>query len=632
MTKTTIDITPDKSLIQKLGLTGYRTEQAISELIDNAIDARINAKGRIDVTLDFTGKKVSVADDGAGMDVEMLKKALIIARGTKKEGKLGKFGLGMKSACSTIGKAFSITTTTADSNVECVVHYDEDMWLHDASKTWKNFEIVTRKKTRPWNGTLIEISKLNIALYPNQTSSFRRSFGIRYGAYLKDQLISLFINGRKCMATPIQMIKDSRKDIDIDLPDGNRLKGWIGLLEKRSIKGDYGIHLYKNKRLIRAFDKFGIRHHPEVAKIVGELYLDHIPVNFHKTGFIEDSMEYKIAVDAFQAEPIVVQTLRRSIAKTPPVSTIQSVLDYLPDEKTIGKIKSRLNSSSAHELLSQANEFVCSYDSKDIDFVFADGNDDELYDIAKTDHGYKIIINRKNPLFETVGNPLFLIGLIGLEAKYALPELERHGGFLEKRNIAWSKFIQKWSEKKKKIKKVKADPIVSPEYHLANDLVDLHDYLEEKFESDFQFTGLSTLSPYLHNAYNKITYNMETATGAGQLLHDVISNFTGEKFGVILNPNTDDTKAMMEYSERRKFIIIREFAREIPSTLASPEKAWIDLFVELKRNTVPISRDELENILDYLRDHKLIKEKNLFSKANHRNMLPEIQEYLGVIS
>ena len=47
---TTIDITPDKSLIQKLGLVGYRTEQAIAELLDNSIDARIlNVKEKIDV-------------------------------------------------------------------------------------------------------------------------------------------------------------------------------------------------------------------------------------------------------------------------------------------------------------------------------------------------------------------------------------------------------------------------------------------------------------------------------------------------------------------------------------------------------------------------------------------------------
>lgn len=37
-----VDITPDKSLVQKLGFVGYRTEQAVAELLDNSIDARIS--------------------------------------------------------------------------------------------------------------------------------------------------------------------------------------------------------------------------------------------------------------------------------------------------------------------------------------------------------------------------------------------------------------------------------------------------------------------------------------------------------------------------------------------------------------------------------------------------------------
>lgn len=42
MTRTIpVDITPDKSLIKKLGLVGYRTEQAVAELVDNSIDARV---------------------------------------------------------------------------------------------------------------------------------------------------------------------------------------------------------------------------------------------------------------------------------------------------------------------------------------------------------------------------------------------------------------------------------------------------------------------------------------------------------------------------------------------------------------------------------------------------------------
>ena len=49
-----VDVTPDKSLIKKLGLVGYRTDQAVAELVDNSIDARIEGETcRISLQLDF---------------------------------------------------------------------------------------------------------------------------------------------------------------------------------------------------------------------------------------------------------------------------------------------------------------------------------------------------------------------------------------------------------------------------------------------------------------------------------------------------------------------------------------------------------------------------------------------------
>ena len=104
-----VDITPDKSLIQKLGLVGYRTEQAVAELVDNSIDARIpDEKETIEVHLDFQKKWIGVRDNGHGMDKQDLTNAMTIAKGTKADGELGQFGIGMKSACSALGKKLMV--------------------------------------------------------------------------------------------------------------------------------------------------------------------------------------------------------------------------------------------------------------------------------------------------------------------------------------------------------------------------------------------------------------------------------------------------------------------------------------------------------------------------------------------
>ncbi|MCE2507177.1 MAG: ATP-binding protein [Nitrosopumilaceae archaeon] len=630
--KTTVDITPDKSLIQKLGLTGYRTAEAISELLDNSIDARISGQTeRIDVVLDYSRKAISISDDGIGMNLDELRKGLTIAKGTKLEKeKLGKFGLGMKSACSTLGREFTIRTSKPDSDLEYFIRYDEDEWLKNSSQTWQNFEIETSKKSRPWNGTTIKITKLNVPLYPNQTTTLRKNFGIRYGSYIKSNQISLFINTRECksLETPIQ--PGSKKILDLELTNNNYLKGWIGLLEKRSIKGEYGVHLYKNNRLIKAFDKFGIRSHPEIAKFTGKLHLDHVPVNFHKTGFIEESLEYQEAVQAFKTDPEVIEVLRSSISKPPSTTSIQSVLNYFVNDETKGKIKPKMSNANSKILLNKAESFDVDYDSHKLVVKFENGTDDELYHLNKIPSGHKITINRKSPIFSIIGNPLFLIGLIELEVKTLIDQSVNYREFLEKRNAAWTKFVNDWSETQEKTRKRKPPHIIPlPNYSISNELGELHEFLKEKFEFNFQFTALSTLRPFLQNAYNKMIYNIDVTKNSGQQLHDMILDFNNKEFVVLLNPKSEEINKALQYSEKSKFIVIREYTTVSKETWASPPKAWIDLLLELKKGPYGIRGDEMANILDYLLDNNLTNQTRLETVGRHKNVLSEIYRYLG---
>lgn len=620
---TTIDITPDKSLIQKLGLTGYKTVEAISELIDNSIDARLEQTENIHVTLDFTEHTISVFDDGTGMSLEDFKKGLTIAKGTKsKKEKLGKFGLGMKSACSALGKAFTIITSKDDSDLDYTASYDEDHWLNDSSQNWTNFHIDGKKKTRPWHGTLIKISKLNVPLYANQTTTFKKDFGIRYGSYLKDNQISLHINSSKCRQIEPEIQKNSRIDLKIQL-GRNSLAGWIGLLERRSIKGDYGIHLYKNDRLIKAYDKFGIRNHPEVAKIIGELHLDHIPTNYHKTDFIKDSLEYKEAEQAFGSHPDVRRTMRSSISKPPPTKSIRSILEYDKNKSTLTKLKTRMSKSNSKILLNQAGTF--DINNKHLIVRFEDLDDAQLYDIEKNLTGHIIKINRKSPVFDIIGNPLFLIGMIESEAELALANLEKYRQFLHERNAAWNKFVKDWMGGPKRTAKKPVQTIPLPLYSLVPELIDMHDFLSEKFEFDFQFTALSTLAPFLQHAYNKMIYTINAIKDTGQQLYDLLLNYKPLEFMILLNPKADDIQKALEYSEKTRFVIIREHYSISKKTWAAPAHAWLDLISEMKRS-YPINADETDIILEHLLNANLTNKNELENLGRHRNILPYIQK------
>jgi DNA mismatch repair ATPase MutL len=64
-----INILPDRSLMPKIGQTGYSVSQAIAELVDNSIDARQEGKSlTVEVLLDPQKGVIEISDNGIGMN------------------------------------------------------------------------------------------------------------------------------------------------------------------------------------------------------------------------------------------------------------------------------------------------------------------------------------------------------------------------------------------------------------------------------------------------------------------------------------------------------------------------------------------------------------------------------------
>jgi len=129
-----VEIPPDKTLMPKLGLGGYSIPQAISELIDNAVDARVEGT-RLQVEISFDVSSLRVKDDGIGMDAKTLRDAMRLAYSAK-EGKLGEFGLGLKTACTSLGKQFDVRSSSAGDRQIYTIRYDEDEWIRGRQDKW----------------------------------------------------------------------------------------------------------------------------------------------------------------------------------------------------------------------------------------------------------------------------------------------------------------------------------------------------------------------------------------------------------------------------------------------------------------------------------------------------------------
>ena len=124
MEKEYIDITPHKSIMSKISQTGYSVQEAISELIDNSIDARIEGQQLI-INVEISQEQIKVEDTGMGMNKDQAKKAIRLGYSSKK-GKLGEFGLGLKTATSFLGEEMTLITKEEKSNEEYKIIYNEN--------------------------------------------------------------------------------------------------------------------------------------------------------------------------------------------------------------------------------------------------------------------------------------------------------------------------------------------------------------------------------------------------------------------------------------------------------------------------------------------------------------------------
>ena len=191
-----IDITPDISLMPKLGFAGYSAPQAIGELVDNAIDARIDSKV-LNVSIKIQKDSVSVADNGTGMDKQVASKSFVLAF-SRKTGQLGEFGLGMKTACLSLGDYFEIITSALGDKFEYQICFDKKEW-ESSDKGWK---VPLRKKEakEDVHFTIININRLKV-FYPNLHNYIRDDLQRRYAPFIRAGQVQLKVNDK--MGNPI---------------------------------------------------------------------------------------------------------------------------------------------------------------------------------------------------------------------------------------------------------------------------------------------------------------------------------------------------------------------------------------------------------------------------------------------
>jgi hypothetical protein len=286
----TVDITPDVSLLKKAGEVNYKIPDAVAELVDNPLDEREpGQKLVVEVTVgQRKGEKfLQVQDDARGMTPNEAAAAMVMARSTKTKGKIGEFGMGMKTACSNLGGHFEIITCTVDSSQATRLIYDEEEFIV-AGKWEMEIDEIDKPFT---HGTRITITKPKTNFYPGVKNVMLQKFGKLFKHYVASGEVELLINGDSVEPYVPETIPQYDTEIRFDV-NGKVVRGWASLARTSSMKGAYGFDLIRHNRVIKEHEKIGFRAAAALSRIVGELHLDDFPVTNNKTDFRVDTEEW----------------------------------------------------------------------------------------------------------------------------------------------------------------------------------------------------------------------------------------------------------------------------------------------------------------------------------------------------
>jgi hypothetical protein len=453
-----LHIVPSRHLLPYLGNQDYFFPDALAELVDNSIDSfsRMEKEDRashtVEISFKVNGDKIHVKDNAEGMSLIGLEEALRIASAKEEDRKLGFFGIGLKAATTSLGRKFTILTSKKGDKEIFRVDYDEKRWLkNEEDQDWAIDYSIQPKIDPSLHFTTIEISDLKVTLHAYRQMQLFHSFGLRYGPFLKDKSIKILINGGECKPVEYTLL-DGKHPIgengEITLQKGRKIRGWIGLLEKSSQKGLYGIHLRRNDRLITVFDKELLRPrekeemelvegggHPTLARIIGELEINHVPVNLNKRKFIFESEEWQEVKAALWKDPTFVNVIRQSRKlaqerkeKRLPTTTIKK-LDSL----------SVIVSDNPQAKLTQSGE-VSPPDSLSVSYNFADLEPDgPPYKYFIKEKNIDITINKNFPGFTVTKDKYFYSVFWIIDAIATEKAKGNFGVFLKERDLLFRK-------------------------------------------------------------------------------------------------------------------------------------------------------------------------------------------------
>ncbi len=286
METATLPVRVDKSHLITIGERLYaESVELIRELVNNAYDADAT-----EVQVTVSDEKITVRDNGIGMDLEGLREYFTIGTADKRlhprsprfgRLRIGQFGIG-KFATLSACERFTVFTQHGEFAAEVV--FDKAEWEH-AGDRWDLPMCLLNPDPAEDDGTTVTLFKL------------RRRFDLPEierqlleGVPLRTPDFAVFLNGRRL--APLQL-PGHRFPLLEATPYGP-IHGEIVIVPAHLASTiEMGVEV-KVRQATVSRELFGMEAWGrEAARIKGEVHADFLPVTADRSGFVRDSGEYR---------------------------------------------------------------------------------------------------------------------------------------------------------------------------------------------------------------------------------------------------------------------------------------------------------------------------------------------------
>ena len=316
----TVSMSEDVSIRPGVAMLGlfphmkYEPWYALGELVDNGIqsylsnrdrlrDADPDYRLRIEIEIDKSqGGSIVVRDNAAGIAHGDWHRAFLVAEPPADASGLSQFGVGMKAACCWFAKNWSLRTSHLGEETIRSVAFDVPEIVRTRDET-----LTVVDEPTDWRTHFTEIRMTNLYRTPQTKTQakIKEYLGAIYRQFLRNGDVELLFNGEPItfqehpvLTAPLWSTPDGppitwRKEVDLRLDSGRRVKGFVAIREKGATRSAGLALFYRNKVVTGAGEDtyrpeeiFGRSNDFRSQRVFGELHMDDFNVTYTKDALV----------------------------------------------------------------------------------------------------------------------------------------------------------------------------------------------------------------------------------------------------------------------------------------------------------------------------------------------------------